>query len=55
MSNKKNNINTKLNAKDLLELNKTLQTNVDDDKVYWLRNDAKLRAVYTSQNYDEFR
>lgn len=53
--NNKVDVNTKLNANDLLDLNKTLQNNVDQDKIYWLRNDAKMRAVYSSQNYDEFR
>lgn len=32
-------------------LNKAVQV----DKMYWIQNDAKIRASYTSQNYDEFR
>lgn len=32
-----------------------LQSAVTEDKQYWLRNDAKLRAVVTSKSYDEFR
>lgn len=32
-----------------------LQTAINEDKRYWIRNDAKLRAVVTSKTYDEFR
>lgn len=38
--------------KDLVQ---ELQSAIDEDKRYWLQNDAKLRAVVTSKSYDEFR
>lgn len=34
---------------------KELQGAIDDDKKYWIRNDAKIRAVTTAKTYDEFR
>lgn len=37
------------------ELYKELCADLEKDKIYWLRNDAKLKAVVTSKNYDEFR
>lgn len=36
-------------------LHEELQKAIDDDKMYWVQNDAKLRAVVTSKTYDEFR
>lgn len=36
-------------------LYKELQGAINDDKKYWIRNDAKLRAVVTAKTYDEFR
>lgn len=36
-------------------LYKELQTAINDDKKYWIKNDAKLRAVVTAKSYDEFR
>ncbi|XP_076258539.1 dynein axonemal assembly factor 19 [Rhynchophorus ferrugineus] len=41
--------------KELNHLFSELKTNIDADKLYWLRNDAKLRAVVSSKSYDEFR
>lgn len=41
-----------LNEKVLFE---TLHKAIQDDKRYWIRNDAKIRASLTSKNYDEFR
>lgn len=32
-----------------------LQQAIEADKLYWIRNDAKIKAVQTVQNYDEFR
>lgn len=32
-----------------------LQKSINDEKLYWIRNDAKIRAAVTSKNYDEFR
>lgn len=37
------------------DLYKELQCAIDDDKRYWVKNDAKLRAVVTAKTYDEFR
>ncbi|GJQ76102.1 hypothetical protein Trydic_g1852 [Trypoxylus dichotomus] len=33
----------------------TLNQAVQADKLYWVQNEAKIRASYTSKNYDEFR
>ncbi|XP_018574473.1 coiled-coil domain-containing protein 103 [Anoplophora glabripennis] len=38
-----------------LDMYKELQSSINKEKLYWIRNDAKLRAVVTSQSYDEFR
>lgn len=43
---------TKINKKDLFE---ELQSAIEEDKRYWIQNDAKIRAVTTAKNYDEFR
>lgn len=32
-----------------------LRAEIEEDKLYWLRNDAKFRAVHSSKNYDEFK
>lgn len=32
-----------------------LQSDIEKDKMYWIKNDAKLKAVVTSKSYDEFR
>lgn len=37
------------------DLYKELQSDLQKDKMYWIKNDAKLKAVVTSKNYDEFR
>lgn len=37
------------------KLYKDLKQTLNDDKIYWIKNDAKLRAVVTSKSYDEFR
>ncbi|KAF5300529.1 hypothetical protein FQR65_LT09150 [Abscondita terminalis] len=43
---------TKLDNKQLLE---ELKSAIHEDKLYWIRNDAKLKACITSKTYDEFR
>ncbi|XP_050315957.1 uncharacterized protein LOC126750384 [Anthonomus grandis grandis] len=42
--------NTELN-----DLYENLKNDLRKDKMYWIRNDAKLRAVVTAKSYDEFR
>uniref|UniRef100_A0A6P7FZ71 Coiled-coil domain-containing protein 103 n=1 Tax=Diabrotica virgifera virgifera TaxID=50390 RepID=A0A6P7FZ71_DIAVI len=37
------------------DIYRELQSCIQDDKMYWLKNDAKLRAVVTSKSYDEFK
>jgi hypothetical protein len=37
------------------KLYEELKSAIDEDKMYWVKNDAKLRAVVTSRTYDEFR
>ncbi|XP_044746379.1 uncharacterized protein LOC123307940 [Coccinella septempunctata] len=32
-----------------------LQNAIEEDKLYWLRNEAKIKAAVTSKSYDEFR
>ncbi|XP_045479863.1 uncharacterized protein LOC123684592 [Harmonia axyridis] len=32
-----------------------LQNAIEQDKLYWIRNDAKIKAAVTSKSYDEFR
>ncbi|KAK9873706.1 hypothetical protein WA026_002063 [Henosepilachna vigintioctopunctata] len=32
-----------------------LQNAIEQDKLYWLRNDAKIKAAVSSKSYDEFR
>ncbi|KAF2900352.1 hypothetical protein ILUMI_05834 [Ignelater luminosus] len=43
---------TKINSKALFE---ELQSAIEEDKRYWIQNDAKIRASTTAKNYDEFR
>ncbi|KAJ3649227.1 hypothetical protein Zmor_020980 [Zophobas morio] len=42
----------KINQNKLLQ---ELVAAVAEDKMYWVRNDAKIRAATTSKSYDEFR
>ncbi|KAH1007948.1 hypothetical protein HUJ04_005119 [Dendroctonus ponderosae] len=42
-------------SRELKDLYLKLQSDLDSDKRYWIRNDAKLKAVVTSKSYDEFR
>ncbi|KAJ8925563.1 hypothetical protein NQ315_009403 [Exocentrus adspersus] len=37
------------------ELYKELHSSIEQEKMYWIRNDAKVRAAVTSKSYDEFR
>ena len=39
---------------DVEKLEKELVSMVEDDKLYWLRNDAKFRAAKDQVSYDEF-
>ena len=39
---------------DVDKLEKELVTMVEDDNLYWLRNDAKFRAAKEHVSYDEF-
>lgn len=43
------------NFDDISALHNELQNEIEADKLYWIRNDAKIRACTTSQTYDEFR
>lgn len=44
-------LNTKIDKKDLFN---ELQSAINADKRYWIRNDAKLRAIGSSKSYEEF-
>lgn len=48
-------LNAKITIEDLKRLQKTCLERIRKDQLYNIRNDAKLRAVYTSQSYDEFK
>ncbi|KAJ8957666.1 hypothetical protein NQ318_017558 [Aromia moschata] len=37
------------------QLYEELQESIKQEKLYWVRNDAKLRAVVDAKSYDEFR
>ncbi|KAK4884803.1 hypothetical protein RN001_001074 [Aquatica leii] len=43
---------SKIDNKQLLE---ELQLAISADKLYWIRNEAKIKACTTSKNYDDFR
>lgn len=47
--------NNKITIDEIIRLQKYCIENVQKDEIYNIRNDAKLRAVYTSQSYDEFK
>lgn len=40
---------------DISRIYDKLRSEIEEDKLYWLRNDAKFRAVHSSQNYEEFK
>ncbi|XP_030387703.1 coiled-coil domain-containing protein 103 [Scaptodrosophila lebanonensis] len=42
-------------AKELLMLRESCMQSIREGELYQLRNDAKLRAVNTTQSYDEFK
>ncbi|XP_053681971.1 uncharacterized protein LOC128732695 [Sabethes cyaneus] len=44
-----------ISVADIKKLEYQCLEKVQGDELYQLRNDAKLRAVYTSKNYDEFK
>ncbi|XP_058811614.1 uncharacterized protein LOC131676545 [Topomyia yanbarensis] len=44
-----------ISTSDIKRLEAQCLENIKYDELYQLRNDAKLRAVYTSKNYDEFK
>lgn len=44
-----------LSEGDNKQLLQELQSAINEDKHYWLQNNAKLRAVVTSKTYEEFR
>lgn len=50
-----NAINMENPGKNLDNLCKKLRADIEADRMYWIRNDAKLKAVVTSKSYDEFR
>ncbi|XP_054740292.1 coiled-coil domain-containing protein 103 [Anastrepha obliqua] len=45
----------KITPEELLRLRADCLERLHESKLYELRNDAKLRAVNTTQTYDEFR
>lgn len=45
----------KITAEELLQLREQCLQSLRDDKLYYLRNDAKLRAVTNTQSYEEFK
>ncbi|ALC40775.1 CG13202 [Drosophila busckii] len=46
---------SKITTEELLNLRDSCLRRIRDDELYHLRNDAKLRAVTQTQNYDEFK
>ncbi|KAK5648248.1 hypothetical protein RI129_003140 [Pyrocoelia pectoralis] len=45
-------LTSKVDNKQLME---ELQSAIDYDKLYWIRNDAKIKAIATAKSYDDFR
>ena len=45
----------KITVSDILKLEQLCYQNIRDENLYDIRNDAKLRAVYTSKTYEEFK
>uniref|UniRef100_T1GN05 Dynein attachment factor N-terminal domain-containing protein n=1 Tax=Megaselia scalaris TaxID=36166 RepID=T1GN05_MEGSC len=41
--------------KDLNKLETTYLENLQKERIYYLRNDAKIKAVTTTSSYDEFK
>ncbi|XP_055551273.1 uncharacterized protein LOC129733774 [Wyeomyia smithii] len=44
-----------ISVADIKRLENQCLERLQSDELYQLRNDAKLRAVYSSKNYDEFK
>ncbi|XP_055855434.1 coiled-coil domain-containing protein 103 [Episyrphus balteatus] len=44
-----------ISVEDLNNLQEECLGRLKNDELHHLRNDAKLRAVYTSKSYDEFK
>ena len=47
--------NNLITVNDITQLTAYCLLNIHNEEVYYLRNDAKLRAVNTSKSYEEFR
>lgn len=47
--------NDKITISDILRIEKLCHENVQADDLYSVRNDAKLRAVGSTKNYEEFK
>lgn len=45
----------KITINDINRLQELCLQSIKNDELYELRNDAKLRAVYSSKSYDEFK
>lgn len=45
----------KITVQELKQLEQNCLKGIKSDHLYQIRNDAKLRAVNTSKNYDEFK
>lgn len=45
----------KITPEELIRLRESCLQGIRDGEIYQLRNDAKLRAVYSSQSYEEFK
>lgn len=46
---------TKITHTDITRLEEMCYESTRREELYKMRNDAKLRAVYTTANYDEFK
>lgn len=45
----------KITEKEIEHLLQSCLNQIDADQLYEIRNEAKLRAVYSTQSYDEFK
>ncbi|BFG05207.1 coiled-coil domain-containing protein 103 [Drosophila madeirensis] len=45
----------KITQEELLRLRESCLQGIRESELYQLRNDAKLRAVYSTQSYEEFK
>lgn len=48
-------LHARITVEELQRLQESCLERIRKDQLYTIRNDAKLRAVYTSQSYDEFK